>query len=119
MSAPLRIEHLSACRAALLGRRHMNFMLVNGRTPRPQSFCARCCEPIGASYLREIATRLSYCDHGATPVKGNLPSQFPRIIRGRHDVAETQFYLLRESTEIEGNQVRARPASPGRQADRG
>jgi hypothetical protein len=41
----------------------MKFVLVNGRTPRPQSFCALCCEPIGETYLREIATRLSYCDH--------------------------------------------------------
>jgi hypothetical protein len=41
----------------------MKFVLVNGRTPRPQSFCASCCEPIGESYLRELATRLSYCDH--------------------------------------------------------
>jgi hypothetical protein len=41
----------------------MKFILVNGRTPRPQSFCALCCEPIGETYLREIATRLSYCDH--------------------------------------------------------
>ncbi len=41
----------------------MKFIVVNGRTPRPQSFCALCCEPIGESYLREIATRLSYCDH--------------------------------------------------------
>jgi hypothetical protein len=41
----------------------MNFVLVNGRTPRPQSFCAVCCAPIGGSYLRELATRLSYCDH--------------------------------------------------------
>jgi hypothetical protein len=40
----------------------MRFVLVNGRTPRPQSFCAMCCEPIGNGYLREIATRLSYCD---------------------------------------------------------
>jgi hypothetical protein len=39
----------------------MKFVLVNGRTPCPQSFCALCCEPIGESYLREIATRLSYC----------------------------------------------------------
>jgi hypothetical protein len=23
----------------------------------------RCCEPISGSYLREIATRLPYCDH--------------------------------------------------------
>jgi hypothetical protein len=41
----------------------MKFILVNGRTPRPPSFCALCCEPIGESYLREAATRLSYCDH--------------------------------------------------------
>jgi len=41
----------------------MKFVLVNGRTPRPQSFCALCCEPIGESYLREFITRLSYCDH--------------------------------------------------------
>jgi hypothetical protein len=41
----------------------MRFVLVNGRTPRQQSFCAMCCEPIGETYLREIATRLSYCNH--------------------------------------------------------
>ena len=32
------------------------FLLVNGGTPSPQSFCALCCEPIGENYLREIAT---------------------------------------------------------------
>jgi len=41
----------------------MKFVLVNGRTPRPQSFCALCCEAIGESYLRELSTRLFYCDH--------------------------------------------------------
>jgi hypothetical protein len=41
----------------------MTFLLVNGRTPSPQSFCALCCKPIGESYLREIATRLSCCAH--------------------------------------------------------
>jgi hypothetical protein len=41
----------------------VKFVLVSGRTPRPQSSCALCCEPIGDSYLREIATRLSYCGH--------------------------------------------------------
>jgi hypothetical protein len=40
----------------------MRFVLVNGRTPCPQSFCVLCYEPIGASYLREIETRLPYCD---------------------------------------------------------
>jgi hypothetical protein len=42
----------------------MRFILVNGRTPCRQSFCALCSKPIGASYLREIATRLPYCDAG-------------------------------------------------------
>jgi hypothetical protein len=40
----------------------MRFILVNGRTPCRQSSCALCCKPIGTSYLREIATRLPYCD---------------------------------------------------------
>src|SRR5262245_66316240 len=43
-------------------KRHMKFVVVNGRTPRPQSFCALCCKSIGGSYLRELTTRLSYCD---------------------------------------------------------
>ena len=41
----------------------MKFVLVNGRSPRPESFCALCCEPIGENYLRELATRLSYCSY--------------------------------------------------------
>ena len=41
----------------------MKFILVNGRVPTPASFCAQCCEPLGEIYLRDIATRLSYCDH--------------------------------------------------------
>ena len=41
----------------------MKFVLVNGRSPRPEGFCALCCEPIGESYLRELTTRLSYCSY--------------------------------------------------------
>ena len=41
----------------------MKFVLVNGRTPRLQSSCTLCSGPIGESYVRELATRLSYCDH--------------------------------------------------------
>jgi hypothetical protein len=44
-------------------RRHMKFVLVNGRRPRPEAWCALCCEPIGESYVRELTTRLSYCSH--------------------------------------------------------
>lgn len=42
---------------------HMRFVLVNARSPRAESFCALCCEPIDESYLRELATRLSYCNY--------------------------------------------------------
>jgi hypothetical protein len=35
----------------------MKFVLVNGRTPRTQSFCALCCQSIGENYLRDIAAR--------------------------------------------------------------
>lgn len=41
----------------------MRYVLVNGRTPCPKSYCVLCCEPIGASYLREIGTHLPYCNH--------------------------------------------------------
>jgi hypothetical protein len=40
----------------------VKFVLVNGRTPRSQSSCALCCEPIGGGYLRDFATGLCYCD---------------------------------------------------------
>ena len=40
----------------------MKFVLVNDKTPRKQTFCALCGEPIGAGYLREIGTQLCYCD---------------------------------------------------------
>ena len=75
-------------------RRQVKFVLVNGRTPRPQSFCALCCEPIGESYLREIATKLSYCDHKCYVGRQKLAAPvFTEIVRGRHHVAETQSAL--------------------------
>jgi hypothetical protein len=40
----------------------MRFTLVNGRAPHRRSTCALCSKPIAANYLREIATRLPYCD---------------------------------------------------------
>lgn len=40
-----------------------SFVLVNDRTPFRQTWCLQCCERIGGSYLREIGTRLPYCDY--------------------------------------------------------
>ena len=39
------------------------FVLVNGRTPSRQTWCMQCCEAIGGSYLRDMATLLPYCDY--------------------------------------------------------
>ena len=41
----------------------MRFVFVNGRTPSPTCVCVMCGEPVTARYLREIGTRLCYCDH--------------------------------------------------------
>ena len=76
-------------------RRQVKFVVVNGRTPRPPSFCALCCEPIGESYLREIATRLSYCDHKC--YAGHLKlagSALTEIVRARHHLVETQSVVF-------------------------
>jgi hypothetical protein len=39
----------------------MRYIVVNGRTPAPNAFCALCTEKIGETYCREIDTRLLYC----------------------------------------------------------
>jgi hypothetical protein len=41
----------------------VRFVLVYERSPCPQAFCVMCDQPIGASYLREVGTHLTYCDH--------------------------------------------------------
>lgn len=40
----------------------MRFIFVNGRTPRHDAYCALCCDKIGDAYVREMRTRLLYCD---------------------------------------------------------
>jgi hypothetical protein len=62
----------------------MKFVLVNGRTPTPKSFCAVCCEPIEGNYLRDIATRLSYCDRKCYLDHGKLAA--PRRSKSREGV---------------------------------
>src|SRR5262245_10166160 len=44
--------------------------LVNGRTPRPQSFCALCCEPLGESYLREAPQEVMGAPYPGTAGSG-------------------------------------------------
>ena len=41
----------------------MKFVLVNGRTPYPQTFCMLRCESIKSGYLRATTTQYPYCDY--------------------------------------------------------
>jgi hypothetical protein len=63
----------------------MKFILINGRTPRPKSACVSCREPIGTGYLREIATRLCYCDDDATSAIASAVSLPSKIMRGHRE----------------------------------
>jgi hypothetical protein len=74
----------------------VKFVLVNGRTPSPQSFCALCCEPIGESYLRDITTRHAYCDHqcyvGHCNVTAAAIERRACQEHDRHAFARNEFY---------------------------
>jgi hypothetical protein len=63
----------------LMTRRQIKFVLVNGGTPISPSLCLMCCKPVGMGYLREIGTRLPYCDLGcyANHRKSTLLSRPP------------------------------------------
>ena len=69
----------------------MKFVLVNGRALRPLSSCAFCCQPIENGYLRELTTRLSYCDQqcyvghselAARALETEIPQTSWEIVRG-------------------------------------
>lgn len=67
----------------------MKFILINGRTPRPQAVCVSCREPIATGYLREIGTRLCYCDDDATPAAASAASLPSKIMRGHREFEAT------------------------------
>jgi hypothetical protein len=56
----------------------MRFVLVNNRAPRPRSTCAQCGAPLVAGYIRDLSSRLPYCDQGCYPCPTSLatPPQF-------------------------------------------
>ena len=41
----------------------MKFVLVNDSPPRGSSTCTHCSKAIRAGYLRDLASRLPYCDY--------------------------------------------------------
>jgi hypothetical protein len=49
----------------------MRFVLVNERAPRGGPKCVHCGKPITIGYLRDLSSRLPYCDH-ACFVGGNI-----------------------------------------------
>jgi hypothetical protein len=80
----------------------MKFILVNDRVPCKSTSCVLCGEPIGTRYLREIGTRLFYCDHdcyadhcrSAVQALSNFAEAFsvalaPHLAKGRSDVELT------------------------------
>src|SRR5215831_18979625 len=66
-------------------KRHMKFVVVNGRTPRPQSFCALCCKSIGRVICENSQRGSSTAMTSATRVNARLPPQCSKNMRGRHD----------------------------------
>jgi len=57
----------------------MEFVLVNGRTPRPQSFCALCCEPIGAAICEKSGRDSPIAITIATSITARTPSWLSKI----------------------------------------
>jgi hypothetical protein len=61
----------------------MKFVLVNSR--RPECSCTLCCEPIGDSYLREVATRNVYCNYECYLTHYKVVASVPQKKVRRHD----------------------------------
>jgi hypothetical protein len=97
--ASLLLNHVAHLRPVDSGSEvamEMKFVLVNGRTPSPQSFCGLCCEPIGEGYLRDVTTRVAYCDHrcyvGHRSVAAAALEQRARCEQERYAFARNDFY---------------------------
>src|SRR5262249_25381911 len=91
-----------------MNKQHIKFVLVNGRTPRPQSFCALCCEAIGESYLRELTTRLG--DAHAIAQKSARNRVFAKMVDCRESLLcrEPNYPVApRVEISISGDQQRA------------
>jgi hypothetical protein len=61
---PVPVERAPMTAAASQSQREagLRFILVNGNSAGDDAHCALCCEKIGESYVREMQTRLLYCD---------------------------------------------------------
>jgi len=59
----------------------MKFVLVTDRALK-DGYCALCCEAIRAEYLRDLDTRLSYCDHHCYSAHLRMSFLFKKTIHG-------------------------------------
>lgn len=62
----------------------MKFVLVNGRTPYPQTFCMLRCESIKSGYLRATTTQYPYYDYECTRSTANPWRGCARISREKN-----------------------------------
>jgi hypothetical protein len=60
IETPMNTTRTSSSMAALPGG--IRFVLVNDRVPRSDANCALCREKIEQGYIRELQTRLVYCN---------------------------------------------------------
>jgi hypothetical protein len=63
----------------------MRYTSVNGWMLRSKSFCALYCKPNGLNYLREIETRISYCEDKCCANPAWARSWPSKIVRKHHD----------------------------------
>jgi hypothetical protein len=61
----------------------VKFVLVNGRTPYPQTFCMLRCESIKSGYLRATTTQYPYCDYECYSLYCEIRGAVARGSRGR------------------------------------
>jgi hypothetical protein len=58
-------------------------VLVNDRIPRTDGGCALCGRIIEKGYVRELQTRLIYCDTQCFPGEADMVSPSAKIARGK------------------------------------
>ncbi len=57
----------------------MKFVLVNHRIPNGDRLCNRCYRPLGQGYLRDVRTRIEYCDYNCYRCRHFVGMAFPHF----------------------------------------
>jgi len=59
----------------------MKFVLVNDSQPRGSSICTHCSKAIRAGYLRDLASKLPYCDFSCYRARKAAPTAPAAAVR--------------------------------------